>query len=294
MTLAAADFRPRLAARRRRGAFFAVICAAMILFGVVILAVLVAKVFAQGWTFLTPRLLSNFPSTLDPEQGGVKSALYGTLWLIGMTAFFVVPVGVGAAVYLQEYAPRNRLTTFLEVNLSNLAGVPSIVYGILGLAVFVRWFTLGEGVLAGALTLSLMVLPVVIVASRESLLAVPGSMRAAAYALGATRWQTIRAHVIPSAIPGILTGVILAVSRAIGEAAPLIMVGAMGFVTFVPTRLDENFTALPIQIYTWSSEAQPVYHNLAAAAIIVLLGILIPFNAIAIGVRAWRQTKQAW
>jgi phosphate transport system permease protein len=195
---------------------------------------------------------------------------------------------------LQEYARKTRATTLIEINISNLAGVPSIVYGILGMAVFVRWFRLGEGVLAGALTLSLMVLPVVIVASREALVAIPSSIRAAAYALGATRWQVIRAHLLPNALAGILTGVILAVSRAIGEAAPLIMVGALGFVTFVPSRFDETFTALPIQIYSWCSEPQPVYHRLAAAAIIVLLGILIPFSATAIGVRAWRQKKRLW
>jgi phosphate transport system permease protein len=180
------------------------------------------------------------------------------------------------------------------VNIANLAGVPSIVYGILGLAVFVRSLGYGRSVLAGALTLSLLILPVIIIAGREALRAVPQSFRHAAYAVGATRWQTIRAHVVPAALPGIMTGMILALSRAIGEAAPLIMLGALTYVPFVPQGPMDAFTALPIQIYAWSDQPQPEFHHLAAAGIIVLLSTLIPMNALAVTVRAWRQRRKAW
>jgi phosphate transport system permease protein len=203
-------------------------------------------------------------------------------------------VGVAAAVYLEEYAPNNRLTRFIHINISNLAGVPSIVYGLLGLAVFVRTLGLGRSVISGALTLTLLVLPVIIIASREALRAVPQSFRHAAYAVGATRWQTIRAHVLPAAVPGITTGVILALSRAIGEAAPLIFLGAQVYITFVPRGLRDEFAVLPIQIYTWTDQPQAEFHHLAAAGIIVLLGTLIPMNALAIGVRAWHQRRKAW
>ena len=180
------------------------------------------------------------------------------------------------------------------MNIANLAGVPSIVYGILGLALFTRWLGLGRSVIAGALTLSLLVLPVVIIAGREAIRAVPESMRLAAYAVGATQWQTIRSHVIPAAIPGILTGVILAVSRAVGEAAPLLLVGALAHVSFVPSGLKDNFTALPIQIYFWTEHHDETFHHLAAAAIIVLLAMLLPLNGIAALVRAWQQSKKTW
>jgi phosphate transport system permease protein len=203
-------------------------------------------------------------------------------------------VGVAAAIYLEEYAPDNRFTRLIQVNIANLAGVPSIVYGILGLAVFVRWLRFDRSVLAGALTLSLLIMPVIIIASREALLAVPQSIRHAAYALGATRWQTIRSHVLPAALPGIMTGVILAVSRAVGEAAPLLMIGALTYVAFVPEGPLDAFTALPIQIYDWCDRPQPEFHHLAAAGIIVLLGILLPMNAVAVALRAWHQRRRAW
>jgi phosphate transport system permease protein len=284
----------RLDARLRRARWFAALCAALTAIGVVILGVLVARVLWDGWPHLTISFLNRFPSRLNPESGGIKGAFYGTLWLIALTSLFVVPVGVGAAVYLHEYARRNRLTRFIEVNIANLAGVPSIVYGLLGLAIFVRWFTLGRSIWSGALTLGLVVLPVVIVASREALAAVPNSLRLAAYAVGASRWQTIRSHVLPAALPGIMTGVILAISRAIGEAAPLIVVGAVAFVRSVPSGPSDVFTALPIQIYNWCEEPDPVFHRMAAAAIVVLLAILVPLNALAVGVRAWHQKGKTW
>ncbi len=287
-----AEFHPRLARRKVLGGVFAIACQATTWLGVLVLLVLIARVVYEGWPFLTWHFLNSFPSQISPETSGIKSALFGTLWLIALTAVVCVPVGVGAATYLQEFAPRTRLTSLIEVNIANLAGVPSVVYGLLGLAIFVRWLRLGPSILAGALTMSLVVLPVVIIASREALVAVPSSIRAAAFALGATRWQTVRSHVLTSALPGMMTGVILALSRAIGEAAPLIIVGGAAFVRFVPSGPLDNFTVLPLQIYSWSEQPGSEFARLAAAAIIVLLAVLVPMNAVAIGVRAWQQGKR--
>ncbi len=286
-------FRPSLRGRRRLGALFGLLCLIMSLSGVFFLTVLMFFVFGKGWELVSWDFLTRFPSQLDPESGGVKSALWGSIWLSLITIGVAVPVGVAAAVYLEEYAPPGRLTRFIRVNISNLAGVPSIVYGILGLAVFVRFFALNRSVAAGGLTLALLVLPVVIITTREALVAVPQSIRLAAYALGATRWQTVRNHVIPLALPGIMTGTILALSRAIGEAAPLLILGALTFVAFVPEGPLDSFTALPLQIYAWIDAPQEEFHKLAAAAIIVLLAVLLPMNAVAVGVRAWRQRKKA-
>ena len=285
-------FLSQLQSRRRAGAAFGLLCLAASLTGVVFLAVLLIFVFREGWSLVTASFLSNFPSVMFPERAGVKSALWGSIWLSITTIAVAVPVGVAAAVYLEEYAPPNRLTRFIRVNISNLAGVPAIVYGILGLAVFVRMMALGRSVAAGGLTLALLVLPVVIISTRESLVAVPQSIRQAAYALGATRWQTVSAHVIPAALPGILTGTILALSRAIGEAAPLMILGALTYIAFVPQGPLDAFTALPLQIYAWIDAPQEEFHKLAAAAIIVLLAVLLPMNAVAIGVRAWRHRKK--
>lgn len=283
------QFNPRLARRRFMGTLFVGLCLAMTLFAVVVLVVLLTRVWIDGHQFLSWRFLTEFPSQLEPTTSGIRNALWGTIWLIGLTALFVIPVGIGAAVYLEEYAGRNRLTNFIQLNISNLAGVPSIVYGILGLALFVRWLHLGQSILAGALTMALLSLPVVIIASREALAAVPKTIRLAAFALGATRWQVVRHHVLPAALPGILTGLILALSRAIGEAAPLVVVGAMAFVNSVPQSWWDDFTVLPIQIYNWSSYPDPVFLNLSAAAILVLLVILLAMNASAIIIRATHQ-----
>jgi phosphate transport system permease protein len=202
-----------------------------------------------------------------------------------LTAIVAFPLGVGTAIWLEEYAPDNRFTRMVQTNIANLAGVPSIVYGILGLALFVRTLALGRSVLSAALTLSLLILPVIIIASQEAIKAVPNSIRLAAYALGATRWEAIRYHVLPLALPGILTGTILALSRAVGEAAPLIMVGALGFVSFVPTKPTDAFTVIPFQIYNWVSRPQVSFQELAAAASIVLLVLLLTMNAAAIWLR---------
>jgi len=287
-------YQPRLRRRRVVGRLFTWSCAAMSLIGVGVLAVLIVRVFLDGYPSLSLDFLRRFPSVLMPETAGIKSALWGTLWLIAITLLVAVPVGIASAVYLEEYAADNRLTRFIHLNIANLAGVPSIVYGILGLALFVRWLHLGRSVLAGALTVSLLVLPVIIIASREALAAVPDSFRQAAYGLGATRWLTVRSHVLPAALPGIVTGVILALSRAIGEAAPLIMIGALTYVAFVPAGPLDDFTAMPIQIYDWCDRPQHEFHQLAAAAIIVLLGILLPMNAVAVAMRAWHNRRKVW
>jgi phosphate transport system permease protein len=287
-------FVPRLRRRRRIGTVVAAACTLLSLVGVLFLGVLLVRIGKEGWDWLTTAFLTNFPSVLSPELAGIKSALWGTIWLTLITVLVSVPIGVAAAVYLEEFARPGRVRWFIHINISNLAGVPSIVYGILGLAVFVRWMHLGRSVLSGGLTLALLVLPVVIIASREALTAVPKSIRLASYALGATRWQTVRSHVLPAALPGIMTGVILALSRAIGEASPLLILGALTYVAFVPQSPWDPFTAIPLQVYDWIDRPQPEFHHLAAAGIIVLLGILLPMNALAIGVRAWHQRKKAW
>ena len=252
--------------------------------GVLILGVLLFHVTQEGIQWLDLQFLSDFPSRF-PAKAGIHSALIGTLWLISLTALFSVPIGIGAGLYLEEFTKKNRIRQFVDLNISNLAGVPSIVYGMLGLVIFVRWFELNQSVLAGSLTMSLLILPVIIISTREALRAVPNTIRQAAFALGATRWQTIYAHVLPAAFPGILTGIILALSRAIGETAPLIMIGALTYVAFVPDGPMDDFTALPIQIFNWASRPQQQFHELAAAGILVLLFVLLLMNSIAVIIR---------
>ena len=215
----------------------------------------------------------------------------GTLWLISMLIVIAIPLGVATALYLEEFSKKGRLHRMISLNISNLAGVPSIVYGIIGLAIFVRGLSLERSIVSGALTMSLLILPVIIIASREAIKTVPNSIRYAAFALGATPWQTAWAHVLPASFPGILTGVILALSRAIGETAPLIMIGALTYVAFLPESPMDSFTALPIQIYNWVSRPQQEFHELAAAAIIVLLGVLLVMNATAIFIRYKTEQK---
>ncbi len=275
---------PTLRARRLKAQVFRWLCLALTLSALVFLGLLLFQVLRDAWGWLDWEFLTSFPSR-RPERAGIKAALAGTLWLISFTALFSVPVGVAAALYLEEYARPGWLNTAIQINISNLAGVPSIVYGILGLVLFVRGIGLGKSVLSASLTMSLLVLPVIIIAAREAIRAVPQSLRQAAFALGATRWQTVRHHVLPSALPGILTGVILALSRAIGEAAPLIMTGALAYVAFVPRGPMDDFSALPIQIYNWSSRPQAEFHHLAAAGIVVLLLVLFAMNSVAVVLR---------
>jgi phosphate transport system permease protein len=250
----------------------------------VTLGALLVDVAGKGFEFLDPFFFTHPPST-DPHQAGARPAILATLYLGVLLLLFTVPVGVGTAIYLEEYADKNRwYNRLLEVNIQNLAAVPSIVYGILGLAFIVRGLGLGRVVLAGALILTLLVLPTVIIAAREAIRAVPDSLRQAAFALGATHWQVIARQVLPAAIPGIATGSILALSRGIGETAPLIMIGALTYVAFDPSLLGP-FTALPVQIYNWTSQPQEDFVKLAATGIIVLLGMLLTLNALAIWLR---------
>ena len=243
---------------------------------------------------LAERQLSHEYPSLYPEEAGIMPALVSSLWLIVLTALFSVPIGVGAALYLEEYASASRWRSLVQLNIANLAGVPSIVYGILGLGLFVRTFALQRSILAGALTLTLVVLPIVILAAQESLRAVPGSIRQASYALGATRWQTVWHQVLPAATPGIMTGVILAISRALGEAAPLVAIGAATFITFVPMSPTDEFSALPMQIFDWARRPEAEFHYVAAAAIVVLLTVLILMNATAVYVRYHYGKRVRW
>jgi phosphate transport system permease protein len=279
--------------RRQKGRILRAVFAAATWLGVVLLALLLMEVLRKGLPWLDLQFLSSFPSRF-PERAGIQAALWGTIWLIGLTALFSIPVGVAAAVYLEEYARRSWVNTVIEINIANLAGTPSIVYGILGLAFFVRWLGLGRSLLAGALTMSLLTLPVTIIASREALRAVPASIRQASFALGATRWQTAWHHVLPAALPGILTSVILGLSRAIGETAPLIMIGALTYVAFTPRGPRDAFTALPIQIFNWASRPQAEFYGLAAAGIVVLLVVLLSMNATAIWLRHRSQKDLQW
>jgi phosphate transport system permease protein len=260
--------------------------------GLVTLAVLLIQVVVEAAPRLDVATIINFPSSL-PDKAGLQSAIWGTVWVIVLVALFTVPVGVGAAIYLEEYADKDRwYNRLVEVNIQNLAAVPSIVYGILGLAFLVRGFAdLGQVVLAGSLTLSLLVLPIVIISAREAIRAVPDSIRQGALALGATQWQTIRRQVLPAAIPGMATGSILALSRAIGEAAPLVLLGALTFITFNPDGVGSAFTVLPIQIFNYTSQSQEEFRTVAAVGIVVLLAILLTMNAAAIYIRNRFQRK---
>ena len=272
---------------------FAGICLLSTISCIAALLLLLWQVFSDGIDWLTWDFIRNLPSRF-PAKAGIRSALAGSLWLLGLTAVISVPIGIGAAIYLEEYANKNRWRTLVQTNIANLAGVPSIVYGILGLGLFVRFMALERSILAGALTLSLVVLPIIILASQEALRAVPPSIRSASFALGATKWQTVWHQVLPASIPGIMTGVILAIARALGEAAPLLAIGAVAYVPFVPSRLSDEFTALPIQIFNWSARPQEDFHSVAAAGIIVLLGVLICLNAIAVFVRYRASKRIRW
>ena len=284
---------PRLARRRTFGRVFELLCLAAISIGMFALAVLLFDILRDGLGTLTWDFLNNFPSRF-PQQAGIKAALVGTLWLIGLTALFALPTGVAAAVWLEEIARRGWLSRVVEVNIANLAGVPSIIYGLLGLGIFVRLLELGRSLLAGSLTMALLVLPIVIINAREALRAVPSSQREAAYALGATRSQVIWNIVLPAALPGIFTGVILALSRAIGETAPLITIGALTFIAFLPDGPLDAFTVLPIQIFNWVSRPQAAFHANAASGIIVLLVMLLSMNALAVILRDRARRKVQW
>lgn len=258
-----------------------------------LLGLLLLKIWSDGQDSLSLNFLTSFPSRMA-SRAGIWSALVGSLAIISITGLVAIALGVGAALYLEELAPKNRIGRFIEMNISNLCGVPSLVYGILGLAVFVRFFGLGRSILAAGLTLAIMILPIIIIASRESLKSVPNGIRQAALALGATPWQTTWHHILPAATPGILTGIILALSRALGEAAPLILVGGVTYIAFTPTSAYDSFTTLPIQIFNWAGRPQEEFHAIAAAAIIVLMGVVLVTNALAIFIRSRLERKHRW
>ncbi len=250
----------------------------------VALTLLIHDVFSDGWARLSWQFLTSPPSRFA-AAAGIYPQLLGSLYVMVLTAALSLPLGIGAAVYLEEYGGGGRAARIIEVNIANLAGVPSVIYGLLGLGLFVRAFALGPSVLAGGATLALLVLPVVILSTREALRTVPMSAREGSYALGATQWQTIWHQVLPGALPGIFTGLILAMSRAIGETAPLITIGALTYIPFAPTGLDSPFTVLPIQIYNWVSRPQAAFAENAAAGIVVLLVLLLTMNAVAVVLR---------
>lgn len=278
------------AGRRRADLLFQAVALVVLAVALGALAVLVATVWRDGANRLTWQFLTSFPSR-RAESAGIYHAIVGSLYVIALTALMALPVGVAAATYLEEYGGRSRLARFIELNIANLAAVPSIIYGLLGLGLFVRTMAMGRSVLAGAATLALLALPVVILSTREALRTVPSSIREGSYALGATKWQTIWYQVLPMAVPGILTGLILALSRAIGETAPLITIGALTYIPFAPDSVWSAFTVLPIQIFNWVSRPQAAFKDNAAAGILVLLALLLTMNAIAIVLRDRYQRK---
>lgn len=272
------------ASRKLKGTLFVALSILALAFGLGMVIALIIDVFSRGLPWLDWQFLTSFDSRF-PERAGILAAIVGTALTIVITVLVSLPIGVMTAIYLEEYARDNWFTRLIEISISNLASVPSIIYGLLGLAVFVRFFGLGRSILAGGFTLALLVLPIIIVVSREAIRSVPNGIRQASYGIGATKWQTVWHQVLPVALPSILTGNILAASRAIGETAPLVTLGALTFIPFLPKNLLDRFTVLPIIIFNWSSKPQTEFHDVAAAAIIVLLFILLLVNILAIILR---------
>ena len=279
-----------LAMRRTMDLVFQVVALVVLLVALAALAALIYDVIKDGLVRLSWDFITGYPSR-RASRAGLYPALIGSIFIILLTAAFALPIGVGAAIYLEEYGKRNFVAKVIELNITNLSAVPSIIYGLLGLGVFVRFLAMGRSVMAGAATLALLALPVVILSTREALRAVPGSIREGSYALGASKWQTIWYQVLPVATPGILTGLILALSRSIGETAPLITMGALTYVSFLPDSLWSSFTVLPIQIFNWTSRPQQDFHANAAAGILVLMALLLTMNGLAIWLRDRYQRK---
>ena len=261
--------------------------------GVILLLIFLVNILIDGLSRIDADFITSLPSR-KAEKAGILTAWTGSLWIMIMTALISIPIGVCAGIYMEEYSKKSKINTLIEINIANLAGVPSIIYGLLGLEVFGRLLGLGNTILAGSFTMSLLILPVIIITAREAIKAVPKTIRLGAYALGASKWQTIRHHVLPIATPGIMTGVILSVSRAIGETAPLIMMGAFTYIAFVPETIMDEFTTLPIQIFNWTSRPQAAFHEIASAGIIVLLIVLLTMNATAIIIRRRANKKYDW
>jgi phosphate transport system permease protein len=292
-TAASPRFEPALMRRKRNGTMFYGACLLAIAILILALIALLLNVLIAGLPWLDVQFLTGTPSR-RPEQAGILYALVGSIQLAIIVAVITFPIGIGAAVYLAEYAPDNRITRLLQTNISNLAGVPSIIYGIFGLAIFVRLLGLGPVLFSGAATLALVILPLVIIASIEALKAVPQAQREGAYALGASQWQMVRGSVLPAAAPGIMTGIILAMARAIGEAAPLVVIGAAAFVTQLPQPFVGGFTVLPIQVFNWAQRPQQDFQGIAAAAIIVILVLIFILNLLALVVRARLSRHIQW
>lgn len=263
------------------------------LFGLLALTLFLVNILYDGVMRINWQFITSLPSR-NPENAGILTAIAGTVWILIITALIAVPIGIAAGIYLEEYAKKTKLQDFFEVNLTNLAGVPSIIYGLLGLEVFSRIMNMGGSILAGACTLSLLILPIIIVSTREAIKAVPKSLREASFALGATKWQTIRMQLLPAASGGVITGIILSLARAIGETAPLIVIGALAYVPFIPTSPNDEFTVLPIQIFNWISRPQKGFMVNSAAAIIILLLITFVMNGVALYFRNKWQKKVKW
>ena len=264
--------------------FFSVIIAFLTLIS------LIFDIFNDGWDWFDWQFFNSFPSR-KPEIAGIKAAFYGTVWVMSITALLSIPIGISTALYLEMFADDSRFNRFIKVNISNLAGVPSIIYGIIGMAVFVEFFQMGRVILAGALTMTLLILPIIIIASQEAIKQVPGYYMDAALALGATKWQAVVKVILPQSIPGIVSGFILAMSRAIGESAPMIAISALVYITFLPEGPLDRFTVMPIQIYNWISQPQDGFRGLAAAGIILLLIMLLSLNSLVIFLRDYFQRR---
>ena len=300
------DIKKRIRISKYRDHIFAIVGLLSSFVGLVLLFTLFVDLFIDGSPRLSYKFFTSFPSRF-PEEAGILSALVGTTLVMVVTIISVIPLGVAAGIYLEEYARKNWFTNIIEINIANLAGVPSIIYGLLALGLFVYFFRLGESILTGGLALALLILPIVIMATREAIRAIPNSIREASYALGSTKWQTVQWHIIPYSIGGILTGIIIGLSRAIGETAPLITVGALTFIAFLPSSpitsdfpflsfkwLSDPFTVMPIQVFNWVSRPQAGFHVNAAAAGIVLLIMTLIMNAIAIYIRYKTRKKIKW
>lgn len=285
----------KLGLKRRKTAdrLFGILGVACLAFGLVTLLALVSDLVVSGLPKISKAFLLSFPSR-NPLEAGILSAWVGSLCVMTVTALVAIPVGIAAGVYLEEYAPKNRFTTFLELNISNLAGVPSIVYGLMALGLFVYKFGFGQTILTAGLTLGLLILPIVIVTTRESIRTIPVQIREASYALGATKWETTWDHVLPYSFGGILTGIIIALSRAIGETAPLITIGALTFIAFLPHSILDPFTVLPIQMFNWVSRPQEEFHRNAAGAGLILIGMTLLMNAFAIRLRNRFRKRIKW
>jgi phosphate transport system permease protein len=286
-------YAPRITGRNRLSTAWRIIFLLSTAVAIVLLGLLLWSIVVPGWDWLSWHLITDMPSR-RAERAGMNSAIWGSIWIVLGTGVLAFLIGVGTAIYLEEYAAQNRWTNIVQTNIANLAGVPSVVYGLLGLVVFVDWMHLGRSLLAGVMTMALLTLPIVVIASREAIRAVPLSLRQASYALGATKWQTMRHHVLPAAFPGILTGVILAMSRAIGETAPLIVVGGASQVLFRPDSPLSSFMVMPLQIFNWTGRPQEEFEHLAAAAIIVLMIVMLLMNSVAIILRQYFSKKNRW